>query len=126
MSQPLRGSVDPRVQQVIGNLLRIGVLLAAAVTLIGGIVYLVRHGQALPSYHSFHAQPSDLRHPTAIMQDAMADRARGIIQLGLILLVAVPVSRVAVTIIAFAIERDRTYVVVGVIVLALLLASLIG
>ena len=126
MSQPLRGTVDPRVQQVIGNLLRAGVLLAALVTLIGGIVYLARHGQALPSYHSFRAQPSDLRHPGGIVRDALADRGSGIIALGLILLVATPVSRVAVTAIAFALERDRTYVVVALIVLALLLGSLLG
>ncbi len=126
MSQPVRGAVDPRVQQAIGNLLRTGVVVAALVTLIGAVIYLLHHGQALPSYRHFHAQPSDLRHPGGIVQDALAEHGRGIIQLGLILLVATPVSRVAVTVIAFALERDRAYVVIALIVLALLLGSLFG
>jgi uncharacterized membrane protein len=126
MAVPVRNRLDPRVQQAVGNLLRAGVLLAAAVVLFGGILYLYRHGQALPSYHIFRGEPSDLRHPAGMLRDALADRGRGIVQLGLLLLVATPVARVALTAVAFALERDRTYVVVALIVLGLLLASLIG
>jgi uncharacterized membrane protein len=126
MGAPLRGTVDPRVQTAVGNLLRTGVLLAVVVVLVGGVLYLLRHGQAVPSYHVFHGEPEALRHPAGVFHEALADRGRGIVQLGLLLLIATPVARVAMTAVAFALERDRTYVVIALIVLALLLASLIG
>jgi uncharacterized membrane protein len=50
----------------------------------------------------------------------------GIIQFGLLLLVATPVMRVAFTVVAFLIQRDRIYVGVTIIVLSVLLFSLAG
>ena len=50
--------------------------------------------------------------------------SRGLIQFGLLLLIAVPVARVAFSVVAFALQRDRTYVVVTLIVLAVLLYGL--
>lgn len=126
MSAPLRGTMDPRAQQAVGNLLRAGVLLAVAVVLFGAVLFLWRYGQAAPSYGAFHAASQDLRHPLGLVNEAFADRGRGIIQLGLILLVATPVARVALTAVAFALERDRTYVAIALIVLALLLFSLLS
>jgi uncharacterized membrane protein len=48
----------------------------------------------------------------------------GLIQLGLLVLLATPLVRVAFSVLAFALQRDRTYVVVTSIVLAVLLYSL--
>jgi uncharacterized membrane protein len=45
---------------------------------------------------------------------------------GLLLLVATPVARVIFSAIAFALEGDRTYVVITLVVLALLLFSLLS
>jgi uncharacterized membrane protein len=56
----------------------------------------------------------------------MNGRGRGLIQLGLLLLIATPIARVAFSIVGFAIERDRLYVVFTLIVLAILLFSLLG
>lgn len=117
---------DPRLQQAVGTLLRVGVLLAAAVVLTGGIAYLARHGAAVPDYHVFRGQPANLRSLTGIVRSAFALDERGIIQLGLLLLVATPIARVAIAGVAFAFERDRTYVLVALLVLALLLKSLLG
>jgi uncharacterized membrane protein len=50
--------------------------------------------------------------------------ARAIIQLGLLLLIATPVARVAFSAVAFAIEHDYMYVVITLIVLAILSYSL--
>jgi uncharacterized membrane protein len=58
--------------------------------------------------------------------DALKFRARGIIQLGLLLLIATPVARVAFSIGAFAAERDRLYVAVATIVFIILICSLMG
>ena len=54
----------------------------------------------------------------------VALRPIAIAQAGLLLLVATPVFRVAVSLVAFALERDRLYVAITAAVLALLLLSL--
>jgi uncharacterized membrane protein len=48
------------------------------------------------------------------------------IQLGLLFLIATPVARVAFSVYAFMRERDKTYVIITLIVLAILLYSLFG
>ena len=117
---------DPRLQLVVGNLLRFGVLLAAAVVLTGGIAYLARHGAAIPDYRIFRGQPANLRSLGGIVRSALALDERGVIQLGLVLLIATPIARVAIAGVAFVFERDRTYVLVALLVLTLLLRSLLG
>ena len=47
-------------------------------------------------------------------------------QLGLVLLIATPVARVAFSVVAYALQRDRAYVAITLIVLAVLLFSLLG
>jgi uncharacterized membrane protein len=120
------GWTDQQVDEVIGNLLRIGVLTAAVVTGIGGIVFLARHGGEHPDYRVFHGEPAELRDPAGIVADALALRGRGLIQLGLLVLIATPVARVIFSAYAFLRQRDFTYVVVTLIVLAVLLFSLFG
>ena len=117
---------DQYVEEWIGNLLRAGVTLAATVVLFGGIVYLVRHGLAAPQYHVFVGEPTDLRTVSGIVKDALAFRGRGLIQLGLLLLIATPLARVAFSVAAFALQGDRLYVVVTLVVLAVLIYSLTG
>jgi uncharacterized membrane protein len=46
--------------------------------------------------------------------------------LGLLLLIATPVARVAFSVLAFALQRDRTYIFVTLIVLGMLIYSLTG
>jgi uncharacterized membrane protein len=117
---------DQRVEGIIGNLLRAGVIIAASVALIGGIVYLARHGEAAPDHRVFFGEPAYLRGVSGIITDALTFSGRGIIQLGLLLLVATPVARVVFSVAAFALQGDRTYVVITLIVLAVLGYSLLG
>lgn len=117
---------DQAIENVLGNLLRAGVLLSAFIVSIGGIIYLVRHGSAPAEYRVFHGEPSDLREVRGIVRNSLALRGRGIIQLGLLLLIATPVARVAFSIVGFAKERDVMYVVFTLIVFSILLYSLLG
>ena len=121
-----RGWTDQWAEQVIGELLRVGVILSAAVVLLGGAVYLFRHGTTPPGYSVFHGEPSNFRNVPGILHEVRAGRGRGIIQLGLLLLIATPVARVVFSVVAFALERDRPYVAVTLIVLAVLIFSLAG
>jgi len=102
------------------------VIFSAVVVFTGAVVYLARHGQATADYRSFRGEPSDLRHISGIVRDAFAFQGRGIIQLGLLLLIATPVARVAFSIFGFALEGDRMYATFTTIVLIILLYSLLG
>lgn len=117
---------DARIDGVIGNLLRVGVVVSSLIVLVGGGLYLTRHGTELPDYHIFHGEPSELCSILGIMKFISSFTGRGIIQFGLLLLIATPVMRVAFTVISFTIQRDRVYVGVTLIVLAVLLFSLVG
>lgn len=114
------------MEVVLGNLLRSGVLLSAVVVLAGGCVYLFRHWHEPANYRIFQGEPSDFRTIPGIIRSALNGRGRGLIQLGLLFLIATPVARVALSIVGFAIERDRLYVAFTVIVLAILLYSVVG
>ncbi len=100
--QPWR---DRRIEIILGNLLRTGALISAAVVLLGACI-------------------------AGVIQSALNGRGRGrgqgLIQLGLLLLIATPIARVAFSVVGFAIERDRLYVAFTLIVLAILLYSLLG
>jgi len=117
---------DQKVEIIIANLLRAGVTLAAAMVLVGGVGFLVRHGFEPANYRVFAGEPSDLRNWKGIVRVALAFRGRGIIQLGLLMLIATPVARVAFSVFAFAAERDWLYVGFATFVLIVLLYSLVG
>jgi uncharacterized membrane protein len=117
---------EERLQSMVAVLLRLGVNLAAAIVLVGGVVFLVRHGYELPHYEVFRGEPTDLRTIGGIVRDAAALSGRGLIQLGLLVLMATPVARVALSLAVFSLQRDRIYVAVTLVVLALLLLSLTG
>ena len=126
MSQPKHVWTDEQMEQIVSSLLRSGVIIAALVVLVGGGFYLVHYGATLPNYRIFRGEPADLRSVSGIIGDVLSLHPRGLIQLGLLLLIATPVARVAFSILAFALQRDRTYVVVTLIVLGVLIYSLAG
>ena len=116
---------DDAVEQLIGRLLQIGVLIAAAITLVGGTLLLIQHGRSPVDYSSFRGEPSYLRSLSGIVAAAFQRDTRAIVQLGLAFLIATPIARVAFTLVAFALQRDRVYVGVTLLVLALLLFGLL-
>lgn len=117
-------SEERKLEIVIGNLLRFGVILSACVVGAGAIVYLIRHGSEIPSYGAFHGEPPGFTQPVAIFRSALKFQGRALIQLGLLLLIATPVARVGFSAYAFSNLRDWKYVGVSLAVLALLLYSL--
>jgi len=110
--------------QMIAALLRTGVLVAGAVVLAGGFYFLAAHGAETADYHKFRSQPDADRLLHRIVAGAIALRPRSVIQLGVLLLIATPILRVAVSLVGFAMERDRQYVTIAAIVLGLLVYSL--
>ena len=119
-------AIDRRLEVVIGYTLRIGVITAAAIVLIGGVLYLIENRSTAADYHAFHAASKHSGSLSGIVQNIRALDSSGIIQLGLLVLIATPIMRVVFSVIAFAMERDIVYVVVTLIVLAVLLYSLLA
>lgn len=119
------GWTDEQFDIVLAYVLRFGVLASAAVVATGGAVFLVRHGLERPSYHVFHGEPSTLTSIRGILTESMHLGGRGLIQLGLLLLVATPITRVVCSVAGFARQRDWLYVTITLIVLLLLIYSLV-
>jgi uncharacterized membrane protein len=102
------------------------VIVSGSVVAAGGVYFLVRHGGEATEYHVFKMQAADVRLVPEIVRGAMAGKASSLIQTGILLLIATPIARVAVSLVGFALERDRKYVVITLIVLAVLMYSLIS
>jgi uncharacterized membrane protein len=116
---------DARFERLLGALLRVGVLTSALVVVTGGSIYLFRHAAEPIDYRTFQADRlSHLRTPFGIVESALGGSGRGIIQLGLLLLIATPVARVVVSAFGFARQRDAIYCLLTVIVLSVLLYGL--
>lgn len=125
-SQTHRGPSDFAVEQVIGRLLQFGVFLAATVTIIGAVMFLVQHGHTRPDFSVFRGEPTHLTTLGGIVSGALALRSEAIVQLGIVLLIATPILRVAFTLVAFILQRDLTYVAVTTLVLGLLVYGLVS
>jgi uncharacterized membrane protein len=117
---------DRSIELMVSNLLRTGVTIAGLVVLAGGIYFVLRHGNEPADFGTFHGAAAADRIVGEIVASAFALRARSIIQLGVLLLIATPVLRVALSLVGFALERDWHYVVITAIVLGVLLYSLIS
>lgn len=115
---------DENLEIAIGRMLQTGVLLAAAVVLVGGVMYLMHASGPRHDYSHFHGVAQALRTPSGIWDGVMHGDAESVIQLGLLLLIATPVMRVVFAGIGFLMERDRLYFWVSFVVLVVLLYSL--
>lgn len=111
---------DLKLEQIVGNLLRAGVALAASIVMAGGIWYLAAQGGTREEYHVFH------RHREAMPWTHGLSAPLVTIQIGLLILIATPVARVVFSMVAFALEGDTVYVGITAIVLAILAYSLAG
>lgn len=125
-----------RMELVISYVLRVGVLLSAAVILLGILRFAQTSSTGYASvqphqlseilaYHK-HAGPGYFpTSPSAVMWDAFAGKPYAIIGLGMLLLISTPVVRVALSVLFFLLKEDWLYVGITTFVLAVLLLSLL-
>jgi uncharacterized membrane protein len=119
-------AAEKQMNRAIATVLRGGVALAAVVVLVGGMLFLLANGGTRPHLGTFAGEPSHLTSTTAIVHAACSLRPRAVIQLGLLLLIAVPIARVVLSAVAFARQRDYIYVGITLIVLGALLVNLLS
>lgn len=115
---------DKRLETLVGIMLRTGVLLAAAVVLTGGVLYLVQQHGVRADYTHFRPEPAQFATLKGAATGFLTLQPRSIIMLGLLILIATPVARVVMCVVGFLMERDRLYVAVSSLVLVILLYSL--
>lgn len=118
-------TADDAMEREVGRWLKAGVLLAAGVVLVGGVAYLVRSGGTPFALQAFRGEPAELRSLLGILSGVVALDSRAVIQFGVVLLIATPIVRVALTLIGFVRQRDGQYVLLTAVVLGLLLFSLL-
>jgi uncharacterized membrane protein len=109
---------DQRMDDIIAKLLRAGVILAAVLVFAGGVAYVVSSSGGVPDYRQFHPEMRGLHALSTLPWP------QGLIEVGLLTLIATPVARVIFCLAAFAIERDRMYMGFTLAVLAVLLYSI--
>ncbi|HVB12655.1 MAG TPA: DUF1634 domain-containing protein [Nitrososphaerales archaeon] len=108
-------------------ILRYGVVISAALISVGIIIALLNSGkEGIPSSLS-QLTTSSVGNPVlslaTLLSGVIALNGVYIIQLGVLILLATPLVRVAVTTILFGAEKDKTYVLIGIVVLLVLLFS---
>ena len=89
-------------------------------------MYLIHHGYEPAEYQIFRGTPSEFHSPTGVVNAVLAGSRRGIIQLGLLILIAIPILRVIISFCTFLLQRNFVYVIITSLVLASLTYSLVG
>lgn len=115
---------DRDMQLIMGNLLRAGVVLSMTVVFIGGVIYLFGFGQLKADYSEFVLDEAGFFSLASIWTGLLDLNGKAIIQLGILLLIFTPISRVILAVIGFFLERDYLYVFIGLMILSIILFSL--
>lgn len=117
------------IEILISYLLRAGVSISSVLVLFGTIVSYVHH----PDYVNSHLALERLTEPREALRrnlhevsTGIADfRGQAIVMAGLLVLIATPICRVAILIVAFLYRGDRLFALLAAIVLCLLLLSFV-
>jgi uncharacterized membrane protein len=115
---------ESRMNRTMGVLLRVGVVASAVVVLAGAVWYCLSTGGTAAAYHVFHGVLPELTSPTATVQAAFQGNPAAWSQLGLLILIATPVARVVYSAAVFALQRDWTFTIITLVVLAVLVYGL--
>jgi uncharacterized membrane protein len=111
---------EQKMEMQMGALLRAGVLTSCAIMFAAAILYLLRHGAERESYAAFQGEPASLRTISGILREARLGGARGLIQVGVLAMIATPVLRVAFAVFGFARQRQWMVTLISLTVLGLL------
>lgn len=107
------------IYNIIGWVLQGGVILSAAVILLGLVMMSLQPDKFAPQKLQIFPQTFG-----QVWAGLLLLNPQAVISLGLLLLIATPVVRVAVSIAAFAVEHDWRFVVITIVVLLILLFSI--
>lgn len=121
MPQTKKRIQDADLENVIGQLLRYGVLLSSIIVAAGGVIYLYRHGTEPPLYRQFKGEPTKMKEIVPLWQAVLRGEGRPLIQLGLLVLIATPIARIIFSVFGYLLEKDYLYTLITAIVLVVIL-----
>ncbi len=133
-TEPVPASAEQAREEAVGpellisRLLRLGVVLSLSLVTVGMSLTFFHHPdyflsvQALQRLTAPERGPHDL---TSVLADAMNARGQAFVMVGLLVLMATPVLRVALSLLLFTRQRDRIFTGVTAGVLALLVLSFV-
>ncbi|HEX8819457.1 MAG TPA: DUF1634 domain-containing protein [Archangium sp.] len=111
---------------LISHLLRSGVVLSLTLVTFGMSLTFFHHPDYFSSEQALQRLTAPERGPHAlsdVLAGVMNARGQAFVMAGLLVLMATPVLRVALSLLVFSRQRDRTFVAVTSVVLCLLLLS---
>ena len=118
-----------RVEIVISWVLRVGVVTSLTIVVAGLVLIFVHHPELLTSatrLQELTQRGTVFPHTLSeVFQGLMHTRGEATVALGLLLLILTPVTRVAVSILAFLYQRDRVFTLITLTVLIILLMSFV-
>ena len=117
---------EQQLENILSKLLKYGGLIASSVEFLGCILYLIHHGAEPAEYHVFLGASSEFCSPIGVIQSVLSGSRRGVIQLGLLILIAVPILRVIISFVIFLLQRQFIYVIITSLVLVSLTYSLVS
>jgi uncharacterized membrane protein len=118
---------ESNMESFIGKTLRFGMFASCAITLLGGVIYLLHSNNVTPDYspENFSGAAPYLREFSSIIPHIMDADGAAIIQLGVIALIATPIIRILFSAIAFLLEKDYLYAGITLFVLAIIIANMV-
>jgi uncharacterized membrane protein len=116
---------DKEMELSIAGMLRFGVSFSAVLVFLGAVLYLRHPWLKAPAYGSFVAESEPLHALARVFRGAIHLDAKSVITLGILVLIATPILRVAFCVVGFARQKDRLYVLISTSVFAILIYSLI-
>lgn len=126
MEQSTKHITDKDIQWLVGSLLRAGVYLSMGIVILGGLIFLINHGNEKVDYGTFDFNKVSLKTIEVIFAEVLTFKGAAVIQFGLLMLIFTPIARVLMAVISFFIERDYLYVFIGLVVLIIIMISLSG
>lgn len=135
-SNSKKGSDDSGhgIEVVLSLVLRWGVI-ASAIVILLGVVLMITSGESgygagfdIVKLLQYNSEVAEMLYPTnlqTILSGLLSLKSFAVIDLGLVMLIATPIMRVAMAAVIFGIERDKKYVVIASLVLAILLLGIL-
>jgi uncharacterized membrane protein len=117
---------DKDMQLLLSHVLRAGTIVSITIVFIGGVFFIYRHGHSISDYHKWNGIPGFIRTPSGIFHGIWALHGQAMIQLGIVLLIATPILRIAFSAIGFVLEKDYMYLGISLLVLGIIFFSMMS
>lgn len=114
---------DVDLNRSVGNLLRLGVILSVATSLIGFVKLFMEGFQMPRKYKLLDMGTSSEKVWSHFWETLCKGEGMAIIQLGILMLIFTPLMRIIFALIGYLKEKDYVYVVISSIVLAIMAIS---